>query len=175
MPRSLPAFTYSIPESLDTASLAVGCWVRIPFRGQLLDGVVLRKRKVPPGAFTRILPIRELLEIPPLTPSQLRIAGELARTNAVAISTAVRTMLPSRPRRSTDQTSSPPTPLSQRVTGLSLSKTRLHLLQRRAKNMPGASCVFIPAGAPAERIVWLLTLLSRIRDKQQLVVVPTRA
>lgn len=177
LPRSLTAFTYSIPETIDPQSITVGSWVQIPFRSGLLDGLVWRIRNAPPRGLGRILPIRGLLAIPPLTSAQREVALELTRTTFISMATAIRLMLPSRPLRKERQSSRhliPRSPPSS--TGLKLGRARLQHLQRLASRFSGTPfSAFLSASAPVERIVLILALLSRVNDKQQLVVVPTRS
>lgn len=176
LPRSLTAFTYSVPETIDPQSITVGCWVQIQFRSELLDGVVWNIRNASPRGLSRILSIRGLLAIPPLTSAQREVALELTRTSFISMATAIRLMLPSRPLRKERRSPRHLIPRSPRSsTGMKLGRTRLQHLQRLASRLPGTPSVFLPVSAPVERIVWILALLSRVNDKQQLVVVPTRS
>lgn len=92
-PKHMGIFDYLIPDKL-SEKIALGVMVRIPFRSQFREGIVIRIKQH--GiAGKHIKPIKEIIaDTPALTKAQLLLADWLTAYYHVSLGTIIKTMLP---------------------------------------------------------------------------------
>ncbi len=168
LPRSLGAFTYRVPEHL-VQNVVPGAWVTVPFRGKNADAIVLQERTA--SAVQRILPVQDVLPVPPLTREQMALGTFMHEQYFVSLSHAFLAMLPERPKRVPAQTDTAVPPPRQPLTITPAQRLRIaeFLKQLSVSRNP----IFFPLASRAERIAFFLQFFRLVPTGQHCVVVPT--
>ena len=97
------AYTYAVPEALEPA-VRRGSWVRVPWRGKTVDGIVTAVSDASDVPTTRVKPIDGALAVPPLAQDMLGTLEWMAKYYAVSAGLVLYALLPATPKRAEKKT-----------------------------------------------------------------------
>lgn len=175
LPRSLGVLTYTLYAEEDPRSL-VGRWVRVPFRGSMVDGIVWSVAERPLRALT-LRPVHTILGYPVWGKERRDFAEWFARVHWISLSHTLAVMIPDRPKSMKQGSAAEISPVQP--------SGHLRIQQRRGKEIASAVDVllnpgkegqkqFFPLGTFAERVVAMLHICSTVPTQQVCILVPTR-
>ncbi|MBI3956688.1 MAG: hypothetical protein HY340_01735 [Candidatus Kerfeldbacteria bacterium] len=170
LPRSLGPFTYQVPVALQRNDTdLVGAWVRIPFRGSGLDGIVWSREQRAPENVKRIAKVSEILPYPRLTREQRLILEFFWEQLFQPIGSVLWALFPTRPKTERGKIDIQRPPANAALT---LSRVRSELISAAAAD--DGHPRFLRLTDLAERVAFILSLLRTTRrDRQTLVLAST--
>ncbi len=162
-------FTYAVPKKLE-GKLKIGQLVRVPWRQQLLEGIVVALHRQKPSFAVR--PVAELLaEEPFLTPQQLELARFIQREYLASLGSVIAAMTPKR-RAKNNLLAKESSPASHRP----LAQIRLTPAQQRALQQINRSrkpiLLFGIAASGKTELYLRLTEATLAQGKGAIILVP---